>query len=97
MNIRPEPAPDGGGAKLVAALDYIARGWRVVPLHAPVLAVSGPPACSCGKPDCGSVGKHPRTRSGLKAATADADVIGGWWAKWPDTNGRGPILTGGHQ
>ncbi len=42
--------------------------------------------CSCGKADCGSVGKHPRTPNGNKDATTDPDRIRAWWEKWPDAN-----------
>ncbi|MBY0460601.1 MAG: DUF3987 domain-containing protein, partial [Gemmataceae bacterium] len=42
--------------------------------------------CSCGKPTCGSAGKHPRTKNGLKDATTDPDTIRGWWQKWPLAN-----------
>lgn len=66
---------------LTAALEYAKRGWSVFPLHAPVDG-----ACSCGSVECGSVGKHPRTHNGLKAATANEASIRAWWAKWPDAN-----------
>ena len=42
--------------------------------------------CSCGKLECGSVGKHPRTSNGLNDATIDADAIRGWWASSPNAN-----------
>lgn len=38
-----------------AAEQYVAVGWRILPVHVP-----GPTGCSCGKADCGSPGKHPR-------------------------------------
>jgi hypothetical protein len=63
------------------ALEYASRDWRVVPLHTP--AVGG---CSCGKADCGSVGKHPRTAHGLNDASADPTRIRRWWTKWPTAN-----------
>jgi hypothetical protein len=66
---------------LAAALAYAARGWRVIPLHS--WDVRG---CSCGSAVCGSPGKHPRTKSGLKDGTTDPDVIRGWWATWPRAN-----------
>lgn len=56
--------------------------WHVFPLHTPT-AGGG---CSCGKPACNSVGKHPRTPNGLEDATKDPDAILDWWQRWPDAN-----------
>ena len=65
-----------------AALDYVARGYSVLPLHS---AVNG--SCSCTKGSaCESRGKHPRTKHGLNDATTDAATIRAWWEKWPDAN-----------
>ncbi|HQA44935.1 MAG TPA: DUF3987 domain-containing protein [Phycisphaerae bacterium] len=66
---------------LAAALAYAERGWPAVPLH----TVKGG-RCSCGKPDCVSPGKHPRTAHGLKDASGKPEVITGWWKQWPDAN-----------
>ncbi len=66
---------------LAQALALVAHGWPVFPLHH---ALDG--KCSCGKADCISVGKHPRTRNGLKDATTDVDQLKKWWRKWPDAN-----------
>lgn len=68
-----------------AALGYAADGWLVVPLHWPRIGVKGT-SCSCGKADCGSVGKHPLTASGLKDASADPVIVSGWWDQWPSAN-----------
>jgi hypothetical protein len=65
---------------------YAALGWAVFPLHTPKIGPSGDPKCSCGHGDCGSVGKHPRTVSGLKEATVDLDQIRRWWLQWPEAN-----------
>lgn len=35
---------------------------------------------------CDSVGKHPRTRNGLKNATTDANQVDKWWRQWPSAN-----------
>src|SRR5690242_4062686 len=67
---------------LAAALACARRGWRVFPLHMP----REKDACSCNKPDCHSVGKHPRTPKGVKDATTDAEQIRCWWSMWPDAN-----------
>lgn len=61
---------------LAAALDYAGRDWPVVLLHG---MVDG--ACTCGREDCSSPGKHPRTKNGLKDATTDPETIRTWWAK----------------
>src|SRR5271170_3385951 len=75
---------NGGPARnplLEAALNYAGRGWRVVPLHSPTAR-----GCSCEKPDCKSIGKHPRTAHGLKDASTDDAVIRSWWERWPQAN-----------
>ncbi len=61
------------------ALQYAAKGWRVLPLH----GVTASRTCTCGKSDCSSVGKHPRTAHGVKDATTDEAVIRSWWRRWP--------------
>jgi hypothetical protein len=66
---------------LVAALDYAARRWPVLWLHAP----TDDGGCTCRR-DCGSPGKHPRTRHGLREATTDAGLIRGWWLHSPNAN-----------
>lgn len=76
------------GAMLTDALAYAAHGWPVFPLHTPTGA-----GCSCEKPGCDRVGKHPRTWNGLKDATTNEGQIRAWWAKWPDANIG--IATGG--
>jgi Bifunctional DNA primase/polymerase, N-terminal len=66
---------------LTAALEYAARGWLVIPLHSPAKG-----GCSCGRADCASVGKHPRTPHGLKDASREPPTIRTWRAQWPDAN-----------
>lgn len=72
-----------GRRPIDAALTYAARGWPVFPTHNPVLRRGHDIACSCGHVDCSSIGKHPRTRDGLKSATTEPDQIGAWWDRWP--------------
>jgi hypothetical protein len=67
---------------LEAALEYTGRGWKVFPLYEP--APQG--TCSCGRGDCQSPGKHPRTGHGLKEATTDTARIRSWWSAWPNAN-----------
>ena len=66
---------------LQAALDYAQDGWAVLPLQSVAQGT-----CSCGKDDCSSPGKHPRTAHGVKDSTTDVSIIRQWWAKWPDAN-----------
>jgi putative DNA primase/helicase len=58
------------------ALQYAARGLRVVPMH-PVR--DGRCACAEGKA-CARPGKHPSTPHGVKDATTDRGQIKSWWA-----------------
>lgn len=64
-----------------AALGYGERGWHIIPLHS---IANG--SCTCGKSDCSSPGKHPRTSSGLKDGTTDSYQIRDWWQQWPTAN-----------
>ncbi|MDJ0288209.1 MULTISPECIES: bifunctional DNA primase/polymerase [Bacillus] len=65
-----------------AAIAYASKlNWSVFPLHTP-----NGKLCSCHNPNCQSVGKHPRTKNGLKAASTNLEVIREWWEKWPEAN-----------
>jgi hypothetical protein len=71
------------------ALTYATLGYRVLPLHHPVLMDAIPGRgmlCSCGDPACGAVGKHPLTPHGLHDATSDPAQLGRWWRRWPQAN-----------
>jgi hypothetical protein len=69
-------------SQLQWALEYAARGWAVMPCH---WTQNG--LCSCGAPDCGSPGKHPRPRRGSHDATTSDVQIAGWWRDiWPRAN-----------
>jgi DNA-binding CsgD family transcriptional regulator len=70
---------------LEAALGYARLGWLVFPVHTVLQSRDGP-QCSCGRSDCSSVGKHPRTKHGCRDATADPDRIKAWWHEWPEAN-----------
>jgi hypothetical protein len=65
-----------------AALAYASRGWAVLPCHEP--ARRG--GCSCGRADCASPAKHPRTRRGLNDASNDPETVMAWWQRWPSAN-----------
>lgn len=58
---------------LEEALRLAGLGYPVFPCHA---MQDG--RCTCGKADCNSPGKHPRTRHGLKDATTDPARIHEW-------------------
>ncbi len=64
------------------ALYYANEGLRVLPLH----SARSPDSCSCGRANCSSVGKHPRTQKGVKEATCDRQQIKEWWRRYPDAN-----------
>lgn len=76
-NTSPHP-----GSLAHEALAYASRGFLVFPLWH---VTGGVCACSDG-PDCGSPGKHPRTRRGLTEATSDERLVERWWSAWPDAN-----------
>jgi hypothetical protein len=70
-------------SRLRGALWYAHKlGWPVAPAH----SIERDRRCTCGKPDCGSPGKHPRTVNGFKDATTDRETIEGWWQQWPGAN-----------
>ena len=66
---------------LAAALGYAAQGQAVFPCHG---IVDG--RCTCGRPDCGSPGKHPRTAHGVKDATTNQAQIARWGELWLNSN-----------
>jgi len=79
----PELSPAGTASD--AAMAYAERGWQVLPLWWP-----GPAgACSCGRPDCDSIGKHPIQRlvlHGLHDATSQLSTVARWWQSVPNAN-----------
>lgn len=78
----PAPGSESATAGLMdCALRYTTRGWLVIPLHSP----SGK-GCSCGRSECESPAKHPRTFHGLKDASREPATIREWWSRWPDAN-----------
>src|ERR1019366_9649095 len=66
---------------LKAALRFAKLGWSVFPVHS---AKNG--RCSCGDEDCKNVGKHPRTKHGVKDGTTDGKTMRAWWRRWPHAN-----------
>jgi P4 family phage/plasmid primase-like protien len=65
----------------IAAARYAENGFRVIPLHSPTAD-----GCSCEKPDCSKVAKHPRISDWSRLASNDPAIVSGWWATWPDAN-----------
>ncbi|MEN6370419.1 MAG: phage/plasmid primase, P4 family [Armatimonadota bacterium] len=68
-------------SKLEHAIALAEAGLYVFPLHSP-----GGEGCTCGKPDCTSVGKHPITSGWQNIATRDPEEIKGLWGKYPEAN-----------
>jgi Bifunctional DNA primase/polymerase, N-terminal/AAA domain/Primase C terminal 1 (PriCT-1) len=64
-----------------AAIVYIGLGFPVLPIFE-----MNSRGCACGKPDCASPAKHPRTAHGLKDASTDLHRIPEWWGRWPEAN-----------
>jgi P4 family phage/plasmid primase-like protien len=78
--------PSAQATLLNTALAYAARGWPILPLHTALKD-----GCSCRKPDCSTIGKHPRyhatdLRHGLKDASTDEALIRRWWSRWRHAN-----------
>jgi hypothetical protein len=64
-----------------AARELAAAGHPVLPLHTPSLR-----GCSCGRRDCGSPGKHPRSTYGLHDASTNPEQVEAWWYGQPEAN-----------
>ncbi len=79
-----------------AGLEWIADGYRVLPLFGIVLGSDGQWACECagadGRCHADRDGKHPRSprdssgRGGAWAATSDPDQWLNWCDHWPNLN-----------
>jgi len=74
------------GDPLEAALDYVRRGLKVVPLHTPI-EIAGEFRCSCREWPCPhQIGKHPRPGYGLRHACETEAAVRDAWSRWPDAN-----------
>jgi len=77
------PASTTAADLLTAAISYTRAGIAVLPVHTP--APDGTCSCRDGAA-CGSPGKHPRVRHGLRDASRHPAVIRAWWRRWPHAN-----------
>lgn len=69
---------------LESALRYASMGWAVLPLHS---LRAG--ACTCGRADCKSPGKHPHNDlvpHGVHDASTDAHKVSEWFTRVPHAN-----------
>ena len=76
-----KPEPHAQARFETMALQYAALGWAVLPVYG---VVDG--RCTCAERNCRSIGKHPRTKNGLKDASTSPTVIAKWYRNWPDAN-----------
>ncbi|MBD1542992.1 hypothetical protein G9E11_12195 [Arthrobacter sp. IA7] len=74
---------------IVSPLGFLDRGWKIFPCHS---ITDG--KCTCGKKDCGSPGKHPRTRQGVSDASNDPAVVDEWSRNWADKGINWALATG---
>jgi Bifunctional DNA primase/polymerase, N-terminal len=63
------------------ATKYAAAGLAVLSLHS---VRDG--RCSCGRADCRTPGKHPRTLNGLHDASTELGRVAAWWRTSPWAN-----------
>jgi len=68
----------------MVAMSYLSQGFHLLPIHG-LMRTDESLACMCGR-DCRSPGKHPITRSGLKAATNSKAKVLEWLNKYPGMN-----------
>lgn len=74
--------PSKNVRQLAAALEWASRGFDVLPLH----SVNTAGDCTCGKSDCASPGKHPRTKHGYRDASSDPSAIRRWFEATETSN-----------
>lgn len=65
-----------------AALEYINRGWYVLPLCWP----NAEGNCACGNKRHTKGGKAPLLHNGVHGASNDPKTILGWWSQYPNAN-----------
>ena len=68
------------------AIDLVALGLKVVPVHSPVM-VNGVISCSCSLgAGCRSIGKHPIPNKWGEAASGEVESIKAWWKTFKKAN-----------
>lgn len=66
-----------------AALDYLKRGWPVIPGHNPL--PNG--LCSCQRLNCDRPGKHPRIQwREFEHKLPSEAMVRNWWRRWPEAS-----------
>lgn len=81
--------PETENQLVIDALQYAKKGLLVFPLHA---VKDG--KCTCGKADCGSPAKHPRTVNGLKQASKDLIFVRSLFSNFTYASANIAVLTG---
>lgn len=67
------------------AISMTKMGMRVMPVHG-LAWQKDAIGCTCGKPDCKSVGKHPIFPQWQKICENDIQTVEGWFRKYPYSN-----------
>jgi hypothetical protein len=68
---------------LQAALEYVRRGWSVVPAH----GIDADGICTCTRHACEAPGKHPRLSwAPYQQERANEALVRQWWKRWPEAN-----------
>ena len=70
---------------ITEALAFAETGLKVIRLQHPIIR-NGAVACSCGRPGCSSIGKHPMTPNGYKDGATDGFIIRSWFSEEPQAN-----------
>lgn len=78
-------AKTGSSDVIIEALALAKMGLKVVRLQHPITR-RGAITCSCARPECTSVGKHPMTPSGYKDGTSERTIIRAWFNEEPQAN-----------
>lgn len=63
------------------ALPLLGYGFSLIPVHKPIND-----GCSCKKPSCSSIGKHPVPLSWEKVTSKDPMAIKAWWKAFAEPN-----------
>lgn len=64
-----------------SALSMLGYGFSLVPVHKPINK-----ACTCGRKDCSSIGKHPIPPKWQEVTSKAPDSIKAWWRAFKNPN-----------